>query len=152
MILDAPRFGLNVDSKETKWGILRQNVQDHIMGLNFKYRVNLRENNVACLNKLAKFIDKNTIEVTDRKGQKSTITSARFIVAVGGRPTPSSCPGAEHAISSDNTFSLKNDPGKVLCVGASYISLECAGFLKMTIGKINSIATELLLSVEKMHE
>jgi len=129
LILDAPRFGLNVDSKETKWGILRQNVQDHIMGLNFKYRVNLRENNVTYLNKLAKFIDKNTIEVTDRKGQKSTITSARFIVAVGGRPTPLSCPGAEHAISSDDIFSLKNDPGKVLCVGASYISLECAGFL-----------------------
>lgn len=130
LVLDAGRFGVESDVQpKTKWGILRQNVQDHIMGLNFKYRVNLRENNVTYLNKLAKFVDKNTLEALDRKGNKSTITAARFIVAAGGRPTPLSCPGAEYAISSDDIFSLQNDPGKVLCVGASYISLECAGFL-----------------------
>jgi pyruvate/2-oxoglutarate dehydrogenase complex dihydrolipoamide dehydrogenase (E3) component len=33
------------------------------------------------------------------------------------------------AISSDDVFSLDKSPGKTLCVGASYISLECAGFL-----------------------
>ena len=27
-------------------------------------------------------------------------------------------------------FSLNYNPGKTLCVGASYVSLECAGFLK----------------------
>merc|ERR1712232_921008 len=130
LVLDAGRFGVEgVDTPKTKWGVLRQNVQDHIMGLNFKYRVNLRENNVTYLNKLGKFVDKNTLEVMDRKGNKSTITAARFIVAVGGRPTPLSCPGAEYAISSDDIFSLQEDSGKVLCVGASYISLECAGFL-----------------------
>ena len=26
-------------------------------------------------------------------------------------------------------FSLEKSPGKTLCVGASYVSLECAGFL-----------------------
>ena len=31
---------------------------------------------------------------------------------------------------SDDIFSLKYSPGKTLCVGASYVSLECAGFLK----------------------
>ena len=34
------------------------------------------------------------------------------------------------SLFSDDIFSLKYHPGKVLCVGASYISLECAGFLK----------------------
>ena len=34
------------------------------------------------------------------------ITSARFVVAVGGRPTPLTCPGAEYAISSDDLFML----------------------------------------------
>jgi len=81
------------------------------------------------LNKLGKFIDKNTLEVTDKKGKVSTITSSRFLVAVGGRPTPLTCEGAELAISSDDIFSLERNPGKTLCVGASYISLECAGFL-----------------------
>lgn len=31
---------------------------------------------------------------------------------------------------SDDLFSLSYNPGKTLCVGASYVSLECAGFLK----------------------
>ena len=30
---------------------------------------------------------------------------------------------------SDDLFSLTTPPGKTLCVGASYVSLECAGFL-----------------------
>jgi len=51
------------------------------------------------------------------------------LIATGGRPSPLTCEGAEHAISSDDVFSLEKNPGKTLCVGASYISLECAGFL-----------------------
>jgi len=57
------------------------------------------------------------------------MTAARFLIATGGRPAPLSCEGAEHAISSDDVFALEESPGKTLCVGASYISLECAGFL-----------------------
>lgn len=32
-------------------------------------------------------------------------------------------------LCSDDLFSLSYCPGKTLCVGASYISLECGGFL-----------------------
>ena len=39
-------------------------------------------------------------------------------------------PGArEFAITSDDLFRLDHEPGKTLVVGASYIALECAGFL-----------------------
>merc|ERR1712194_5441 len=31
--------------------------------------------------------------------------------------------------SSDDLFSLPNAPGKTLVIGASYVALECAGFL-----------------------
>ena len=56
----------------------------------------------------------------------------RVVVAVGGRPIiPTDVPGAlEHALTSDDLFSLKTSPGKTLVVGASYIALECAGFMK----------------------
>merc|ERR1719491_394101 len=69
------------------------------------------------------------MNVTDKKGRTSEITAARFIIAVGGRPSPLDCEGGELALSSDDIFSLEKSPGKTLCVGASYISLECAGFL-----------------------
>jgi len=35
----------------------------------------------------------------------------------------------KNVITSDDIFSLKGEPGKILVVGASYIALECAGFL-----------------------
>jgi len=133
--MDTAPFGISVlggkGTSDTKhsWELMRENIQNHIKGLNFKYRVNLREKNVKYFNKLAKFKDANTLEVTDKKGRTTTLTSSRFIVAVGGRPTGLTCPGAELAITSDDIFALEKSPGKTLCVGASYISLECAGFL-----------------------
>merc|ERR1712172_316686 len=59
------------------------------------------------------------------------ITATNFVVSVGGRPKYPDIPGAkEYGITSDDIFSLNYHPGSTLIVGASYISLECAGFLK----------------------
>ena len=121
--------GLEGVEKGHDWVAMRESVQNHIRGLNFNYRVTLREQNVTYLNKLGKFVDPHTLEVTDKKGKVTKITSSRFIVATGGRPTKLECEGGEVAISSDDIFSLEENPGKTLCVGASYIALECAGFL-----------------------
>jgi pyruvate/2-oxoglutarate dehydrogenase complex dihydrolipoamide dehydrogenase (E3) component len=114
---------------EQHWGIIRESIHNHIGSLNFKYRVSLREKEVTYLNKLAKFTDKHTIEATDKKGKATTITASRFLIATGGRPSALDCEGGDLSISSDDVFALENSPGKTLCVGASYISLECAGFL-----------------------
>jgi len=57
-------------------------------------------------------------------------TARRFVIAVGGRPFIPDTPGArEYAITSDDIFSMKREPGKTLIVGASYIALENGGFL-----------------------
>ena len=34
------------------------------------------------------------------------------------------------AITSDDLFSLKENPGKTLVIGGGYIAVECAGFLR----------------------
>lgn len=125
----AKAYGWNFGMGTHDWATMRQNVQDHIKGLNFGYRVQLREKGVQYLNKLGKFIDAHTLEVTDKKGNVSTITGRRFVVAVGGRPSPLSCPGGELAISSDDLFSLDESPGKTCVIGAGYVALECAGFI-----------------------
>ena len=111
------------------WDTLRQNVQDHIKGLNFGYRVALREEGITYHNKLGRFVGPNELLCTDNKGKESTITGARFVIAVGGRPTNLSCPGSEYAITSDDLFMKKTAPGKTCVVGAGYVALECAGFL-----------------------
>lgn len=63
------------------------------------------------------------------KGEK-VLTTKYVLIAVGGRPRYPDIPGAiEYGITSDDVFSLSTEPGKTLVVGASYIALECAGFL-----------------------
>lgn len=58
------------------------------------------------------------------------MTAEKIIVAVGGRPLYPGIPGdKEFGITSDDIFSLKESPGKTLIVGASYVALECGGFL-----------------------
>jgi len=130
MAHDAKSYGWEGgDGASHNWNTLKENVQDHIKGINFGYRVQLREKGVEYLNKLGKFVGPNTVELTDKKGNVTTKTAARFVIAVGGRPTPLDCPGAEHAITSDDLFKLEKSPGKTCVVGAGYVALECAGFI-----------------------
>lgn len=63
-------------------------------------------------------------------GVAETISAKYILIATGGRPSDPEIPGKEHAISSDDVFWLKKPPGRTLVVGASYIALECGGFLQ----------------------
>jgi thioredoxin reductase (NADPH) len=111
------------------WERMVSSVQDHIAGLNFGYRVQLREKGVKYENALGAFVDPHTLELTDKRGKTSRITTRRVVIAVGGRPKALDIPGGELAMSSDDLFSRATSPGKTLVVGASYVALECAGFL-----------------------
>lgn len=111
------------------WNTLRNNVSLHIRSSNFSYTADLRKNKIDYFNSLGSFIDEHTIQLNPSIGDKTTLTAENFVIATGGRPTYLDIPGKEFAITSDDLFSLKKPPGKTLCIGAGYISLECAGFL-----------------------
>ena len=130
-VRDAKSFGWGVDRAQVNhdWAAMVTEIQNHISGLNWGYRVALREKQVTYLNAYAEFVDKNTLKVTDQKGKERVVTAAQFILATGGRPRYPDIPGVRLGISSDDIFSLPHSPGKTLLVGASYIALECAGFL-----------------------
>lgn len=69
-------------------------------------------------------------QTTDKRKKETIITAKHVLLATGGRPRYPDIPGAkEFCITSDDIFSLPYHPGKTLLVGASYIALECAGFL-----------------------
>lgn len=85
-------------------------------------------------NSYAKFEDNHKVIAVNAKGKETILTSDKFIIATGGRPRYPNIPGArEYCVTSDDIFSLPYPPGKTLVVGASYVALECAGFLK-TLG------------------
>lgn len=133
---EAKDFGWEGTEMKHNWAALQENVHNYIRSLNFKYKVALRDKKVKYINALGKIKDAHTLTLTDKKGKVTEITAGRIVVAVGGRPTPLDCPGGEHAIDSDDVFQMDwtsregtQEPGKTLVVGASYVALECAGFL-----------------------
>eukprot|EP01062_Namystynia_karyoxenos_P069321 TRINITY_DN64835_c0_g1_i1.p2 TRINITY_DN64835_c0_g1~~TRINITY_DN64835_c0_g1_i1.p2 ORF type:complete len:597 (+),score=228.23 TRINITY_DN64835_c0_g1_i1:273-2063(+) len=138
--LDSEAYGQAPQEETLKrpvnWEKLREEVQMHIKSLNFGSLAELRtaggpDKGVAYKNALGRFVDSHTIECTDKKGKTEKITGRRIILAMGGRPNYPDIPGAkEFGITSDDIFALEKNPGETLVVGASYIALECAGFLR----------------------
>ena len=112
------------------WETVRANVQHHIKNLNEGYLQGFKNSHVQYVNAFGSFVDEHTVRCCHGDGRKcEDITARRIVVAVGGRPKRSGCPGDELCITSDDMFSLQKAPGKTLIVGASYIALECAGFI-----------------------
>lgn len=114
------------------WGEMVETVTNYIKKLNFSYRTGARAAGVEYINARATFAspeeNENLLEYT-LKGEKKLVRAKNILVAVGGRPTLPSIAGIEHAITSDDIFSLKKPPGRTLVVGGGYIAMECAGFL-----------------------
>jgi pyruvate/2-oxoglutarate dehydrogenase complex dihydrolipoamide dehydrogenase (E3) component len=80
-------------------------------------------------NMYATFLDAHTI-LLDNGKTKETVTAKDIVIATGGRPSYPEIPGdKEFGITSDDLFMMKKTPGKTLVIGASYVALECAGFL-----------------------
>ncbi|KAI5741643.1 hypothetical protein M8J76_015665 [Diaphorina citri] len=121
----SDNFGFHM-KKSFTWKTLVDNVQKYIRNLNNNYEKELEKNKIDYFNAKAVFVDKHRVKFA---GEERTVSAQNFIIAVGGRPTYPDIPGAHLGITSDDLFSLNKDPGKVLLVGASYIALECAGFL-----------------------
>merc|ERR1711971_131746 len=126
---DAKALGWEFNEPEHKWESMSEAVTNYIKSLNFGYRTELMTKGVEYKNALAQFTDAHTIVYKDDKGNEGKLTAKNVLVAVGGRPKYPDLPGIEHVISSDDIFWMEKPPGKTLCIGASYISLECAGFL-----------------------
>ncbi|XP_074644257.1 thioredoxin reductase 1, cytoplasmic-like isoform X2 [Tubulanus polymorphus] len=128
---DARKYGWNFDEKiEHDWDTMKDAIQAHIGSISFSFRVELRTKSVTYLNAYGEFVDQHKLKTTNKRGKVTEITSEKFILATGMRPRYLDIPGAkEYAITSDDLFSLPYAPGKTLCIGASYVSLECAGFL-----------------------
>nr|ALJ76682.1 thioredoxin reductase 1 [Epicauta chinensis] len=130
-IHDSQSYGWEIPNNVShNWATLRQAVQSHIKSVNWVTRVELRDKKVEYINGLGVFKDPYTVHTVTKQGER-TLKSKYFLIAVGGRPRYPNIPGAlEYGITSDDIFSLEEAPGKTIVIGAGYIGLECAGFLR----------------------
>jgi len=144
---DSRCFGWKTpEDVEFCWSKMVFAVQEYIGSLNFGYREDLKSKDVKYINAYAVFTDPHTVEATFGDGSKKSFTARRFVIAVGGRPKYPDIPGAtEYGITSDDVFSYQRPPGKTLCVGASYIALECGGFLANMGFDVTVMARSILL-------
>lgn len=69
---DAKEFGWNLGDVQPQhdWEKMVDNIQSHVKGLNWGYKVQLREKKVKYLNELGRFSGPNSLELTDKKGKK----------------------------------------------------------------------------------
>ncbi|XP_070758342.1 thioredoxin reductase 3 isoform X3 [Enoplosus armatus] len=130
-VQDARKFGWEFDETvKHNWETMKMAVNNYIGSLNWGYRVALRDKNVNYVNAYAEFIEPHKIKATNKRGKETFYTAAKFVLATGERPRYLGIPGdKEHCITSDDLFSLSYCPGKTLVIGASYVALECGGFL-----------------------
>jgi thioredoxin/glutathione reductase (selenoprotein) len=133
-IHDAQAYGWQIDNPsaiKNNWEKLVESVQNHIKSVNWVTRVDLRDKKVEYINGLGYFKDAHNVVAVLKNKTEKVLNTKYVVIACGGRPKYPEIPGAvEHGITSDDIFSLNREPGKTVVVGASYIALECAGFLK----------------------
>ncbi|XP_068577012.1 thioredoxin reductase 2, tandem duplicate 2 [Cebidichthys violaceus] len=131
-VRDAQKYGWTISGPVCHdWATMAEAIQNHVRSLNWGHRVQLQDKKVKYLNIRGSVVDEHTVRGLTTAGKEMILTAKNIVIATGGRPKyPTEIPGAvEHGITSDDIFWLKKSPGKTLVVGASYVALECAGFL-----------------------
>jgi glutathione reductase (NADPH) len=120
---DAAGFGWELGERRLDWPKLMVAKQAELERLEQIYRRLLRDSKVELIEGRARLIDPHTVEVAGRR-----VTAKFILIATGGWPElPSTLPGIEHAISSNEALDLPELPRRVTIVGAGYIGVEFAG-------------------------
>jgi glutathione reductase (NADPH) len=119
---DAAAFGWDVPSPSFDFARLRKNKDVEIARLNGVYAKLLDDAGVTRIDGRARLVDPHTVAVGERR-----LTAEHILVATGSRPSLPDTPGIEHALSSDDVFSLDRLPERVVIAGGGYIAVEFAG-------------------------
>lgn len=89
------------------------------------YYNGLKVNNVDIIKGEARFINNNTVIVSNDK----KYTARKFLITTGSIPKKLDIPGFNHAIDSTEFLNLKHVPKEALILGGGYIALEFTNIL-----------------------
>ncbi len=136
-IHNASGYGFDVDLRGFSWEKLIEAREGYIKGILDWYGNYLVDSNITHLQGTGSFVDAHTVDVDGKH-----YTADHIVIAPGGKPVIPDIPGAEHMLSSDGFFALKEQPKRVAVVGAGYIAVELAGLL-------NGLGSEVSLLLRK---
>lgn len=121
----AADYGYDTSVAGHDWAALKAHRDAYVKRLNDIYNNNLDKRGVTYIVGSARFIDANTVAVGDKEYHAEHI-----VIATGGQPIVPNIPGAEHGITSDGFFELKEQPRRILIAGSGYIAVELAGIFR----------------------
>lgn len=122
---DARGFGWSVEDVRFDWGAFRSARDAEVARLEAAYRDRLTDAGVRIHTTRAVVADAHRVRLADGR----EITASHILVATGGRPSVPDLPGAELGITSNEIFTLADQPRSVAIVGGGYIASEFAGIL-----------------------
>lgn len=120
------KLGIGVSKPKIDVKKLLANKNEIVSGLTNGIAGLFKKNKVTSLEGAAKFVDKNTIEITKADGSKEKITSKYFIIATGSEVAklPNVEIDEKIIVSSTGALDLENVPQKMIVIGAGVIGLE----------------------------
>jgi glutathione reductase (NADPH) len=125
-IKHAKGYGWSVGDVSYDHAVFASAMHAEVDRLSAIYHRNLANAGVEILEERAEFVDANTLRL---KTSGKTVTAAKILIAVGGRPwmpSPEELPGVEHAITSNEIFDLETLPKHLVIAGGGYIAVEFA--------------------------
>ncbi|MCP5433600.1 MAG: glutathione-disulfide reductase [Alphaproteobacteria bacterium] len=124
---DAAAFGWTVPAPALDWSTLRDNVQAETARLSKIYHRNLSLAGAELIAERARLKGPHTVHL-ERSGRD--VTARHILIATGSWPhLPADVPGIEHALTSNDMFTLDRLPERIAIVGGGYIAVEFAGIL-----------------------
>lgn len=133
-LVDARRFGWQIQGKKFDWQTLRDNVLGEVTRLSGLYGETLRNHKVEILSERAVITGPNSLRVGARQ-----ISARVILIATGARPHIPRVPGHEHGITSNEAFHLEQLPPRILIAGGGYIANEFAGIFHEFGSKVTLI-------------
>jgi len=120
------KLGIAVSTPKIDVKKLISNKNEIVTGLTNGIAGLFKKNKVTSLEGSAKFLDKNTIEITKADGSKEKISAKNFIIATGSEVTklPDVEIDEKVIVSSTGALDLEKIPGKMIVIGAGVIGLE----------------------------
>ena len=136
---DAADYGFAVRPSEFDWSRFKKTRDAYLLRLNDIYRANLDNDQVDLVTGHGCFVDDRTVVVNDEH-----YTAAHIVIATGGQPAVPDIPGAPLGLTSDDFFTLEQQPQHVVIAGAGYIAVELAGLLKL-------LGSDVTMLIRKEH-
>jgi glutathione reductase (NADPH) len=122
---EAQGYGWSSVESTLDWPYMIKAVNDEVTRLNGIYARMLDGSKVELFKGHGRLIDPHTIAIGEQ-----TVTADKVLIAVGGKPVKPDFPGAELAITSDDIFTLPEQPKHLVVLGGGYIGVEFACILK----------------------